>query len=84
MKRKDILEKKPLKTGGMLNALKSGFKTGQQTSVGKAVNTWKSNRKGVEKVGGKPKPTKPVAKATPGKPAPVSYTHLTLPTILRV
>ena len=72
MKRKDILEKKPLKTGGMLNALKSGFKTGQQTSVGKAVNTWKSNRKGVEKVGSKPKPTKPVAKAAPGKPAPAA------------
>ena len=68
MKRKDILEK-PYKTGGMINAFKAGLKTGKQTSVKKAVDTWKSTRKGPDFGGGAKPKTKPVATA-PGKPQP--------------
>ena len=70
MKRKDILEK-PYKTGGMLNAFKAGLKTGKQTSVKKAVDTWKSTRKGPDFGGGAKPKTKPVATA-PGKPQPTA------------
>jgi len=71
MKYKDILEAPKLKTGGMWNAMKAGWKTGQQTSVKKAYDTWKGTRQGVTAVGDKSKPSpskvtpKAVGKAKP-------------------
>ena len=75
MKYKDIVEKKPLKTGGAWNAMKAGWAVGKTKGPIDAVNAWKGIRKGVEKVGSeKPKkkaPGKPtVAKTKPTAKAP--------------
>ena len=49
MKYKDIVEKKPLKTGGVWNAMKAGWAAGKKKGPKDAIDTWKSIRKGVEK-----------------------------------
>jgi hypothetical protein len=67
MKRKDIVEKKPLKTGGAWNAMKAGWAVGKTKGPIDAVNAWKGIRKGVEKVGSE----KPKTKPAPGKPTAV-------------